>query len=341
MNDSELEANETNLFEEGYIPFRVYTYQLILYPMAFCIFVPLNLFVAFVLLTDKTLHNARNAIWLGVIASNLTVFFMASLKYFIFYQQSYIACQLHSFVFGKPYTILLVNLLLATCDRFIYTRWPLFHQVHVTVTRVVIAQFLCSVSAFLALSTKQFVEVTPFRCGTDPQTGKVLAGATGTLTLLCIVAKLVVYFMAKKDMVARNQHGVVLRQIRTANLKRNPEGGGIIREISRPSLRVHHAGREFRRMERNATMTLVASLIPMSLFVSLTCLYVLSQMICRQFYDKCEMLLHLETYFRELAVLHVCTDLLVYVFRSLEFRSAAKNLFLGSAKPSASRQGAV
>ncbi len=142
-------------------------------------------------------------------------------------------------------------------------------------------------------------------------------------------------------MVARNQHGVVIRKIRTVNLKRNPEGGGIVREISRPSLRVHHAGREFRRMELNATMTLVASLFPMSLFVSLTCLYVMSQMICRQFSAKCEMLFHLETYFRELGVLHVCTDLLVYVFRSLEFRSAARNLFLGPVKTSSSRQNAV
>ena len=42
--------------------------------------------------------------------------------------------------------VLLVNLLLATCDRFIYTKWSLFHKIHVTVFRVVAAQLLCSVA---------------------------------------------------------------------------------------------------------------------------------------------------------------------------------------------------
>ena len=122
MNDTEF--NKTSLFGEDADSFELYTFQLILHPIALCICVPLNLFVGYVLLSDKELHNARNAIWLGVVASNLAAFFMDSLQQFVFYRRSYAACQVFSFLAGKPYVVLLVNLLLATCDRFIYTSLP-------------------------------------------------------------------------------------------------------------------------------------------------------------------------------------------------------------------------
>jgi hypothetical protein len=154
MNDS---WNNETLFGEDVDSFELYTFQLILHPIALCICVPLNLLVGYVLLSDKELHNTRNAIWLGVIASNLAAFFMDSLQQFVYYRRSYVACQLFSFLAGKPYVVLLVNLLLATCDRFIYTKWSLFHKIHVTVFRVVAAQLLCSVAIFLAVSYDQVI----------------------------------------------------------------------------------------------------------------------------------------------------------------------------------------
>jgi hypothetical protein len=103
------------------------------------------------------------------------------------------ACQLFSFLAGKPYVVLLFNLLLATCDRFIYTKWPLFHKIHITVFRVVAAQMLCSVAIFLAVSYDQVIELKQIRCG------KLFSKVLGALAELRIVTELIVYFMARED----------------------------------------------------------------------------------------------------------------------------------------------
>ena len=107
MNDTE--ANKS-LFDDGYIPFESYIFQLILHPIALFICVPLNLLVGYILLFDKELHTARNTIWLGIVASNLVAFFVLSLQHFIFYQQNYVVCKLFNFLAPKPYVLLLVNL---------------------------------------------------------------------------------------------------------------------------------------------------------------------------------------------------------------------------------------
>ena len=325
MNDTGDGTTESIALEDGLIRLKVYTFQLILHPIALTICAPLNLFVAYVLLTDKELHNARNAIWLGIVVSNLGMLCIGVFQNYAHHNE--VACQFFSLIFGKAYVVLHINLLLATLDRFVYTRWPLFHQSHVTVFRVVAVQFLCSVGFFLGLNFKYLNGMTPIRCGLDPENAKWMLGTITVLSFLCIVAKLVVYFLAKEDSATREQHGVVIREIQTQKLDEHSQGSGFVRELSRPSLRVHGGTSKNRLMERNATMTLVANLVPMSLLVSLSYLYLLSQVICKHFFDDCETLNHLEVYFREVALFHACTDLLVYVFRSLEFRSAARNLF--------------
>ena len=73
-------------------------------------------------------------------------------------------------------------------------------------------------------------------------------------------------------------------------------------------------------------MTLVTGLIPLCLFTLLSYLYTLG-VLCGVIYEDCETFNSMEVYFRELILLHVSSDLLVYIFRSLEFRSAARQLF--------------
>ena len=289
MNDTEF--NKTSLFGEDADSFELHTFQLILHPIALCICVPLNLFVGYVLLSDKELHNARNAIWLGVIASNLAAFFMDSLQQFVFYRRSYAACQVFSFLAGKPYVVLLVNLLLATCDRFIYTKWPLFHKIHVTVFRVVAAQLLCSIAIVLVVSYDLLIEWKQIRCGFGVQDRKTRSRAFGLLATFCIVAKLIVYFMARKGNPSSEQNGVVMRRIRTIDLRAQQSRSrpsGMVRELSRTSLRVYRGSRQFRRMEWNATMTLVAGLVPMFLMALLSGLFFLSHSIYRYFFDECK-----------------------------------------------------
>ena len=72
-------------------------------------------------------------------------------------------------------------------------------------------------------------------------------------------------------------------------------------------------------------MTLVASLIPLCLFTVISLLYVGSRKLCLNLYGHCDVFETLQICVRELGVLHVCTNLLVYIFRSLEFRAAVSN----------------
>jgi hypothetical protein len=113
MNDTG--SNETWLFDEGLVSLELFTFQIIWHPIVVCICIPLKLSVSYVLLSDKELHNARNANWLGIVASNLAVFFTTSLHRCV-YQRNYVACQLFSAMVGKPYPVLLINMLLATLD---------------------------------------------------------------------------------------------------------------------------------------------------------------------------------------------------------------------------------
>jgi hypothetical protein len=91
----------------------------------------------------------------------------------------------------------------------------------------------------------------------DPHGRKVFLRVFISLIVLCIVAKLIVYFMARKDNASTEQNGVVMRRIRTSELKTHQphsQASGMVREMT--SLRVYRGSRQFRRMEWNATMTL-------------------------------------------------------------------------------------
>jgi hypothetical protein len=307
--------------------------QFIFHLIIFFIGVPLNLITAVVLISNKELYNARNAIWLGVIFSNFLVFLLILLEYLIFYEHSYTACRLFSVIMGKPYLILLNNLLLATCDRLIYTQWPLFHKRHVTVVRVLSIQLTSSLIVFTAFTFHYWALNVPVRCGAEPLIIKMCMSAMFIVTVLCIVLKVVVYFLATNSN-AKECEGIVTREVPLIHLRTNQPpylSPGDRRERVKSSnvtrLRVHCGRHRIRQMELNATMTLVAGLIPLCLFTLLSYLYTLGQVLCSVIYEDCETFNSMEVYFRELILLHVSSDLLVYVCHSLEFRSAARQLF--------------
>jgi hypothetical protein len=162
--------------------------------------------------------------------------------------------------------------------------------------------------------------MTPFRCGLDPKNIKMFT----TAVVSCILAKLVVYFMATKS---NNRHITVDKEIELTDVRSRKPGEQNQKTLSESPLQ---RPQNPPKMQLNATMTLVANLIPMILVVSLSRLHLLGRLICKQFFDDCEMLKHLGVFYQELVLLHVSTDLLVYIFRSLEFRSAVRSLFMGS-----------
>ena len=109
--------------------------------------IPLNVIVALVQLLNKRLHNTRNAIWCGIIFSNLLVFFILILEIVAWCLQSYVASNILLLLNGKADLILLVNLFLVTGDRFVYTKWPTFYKRHVTATFYAILVSVCIASA--------------------------------------------------------------------------------------------------------------------------------------------------------------------------------------------------
>ena len=308
------------MFEAGLIGMELNIFQAIYHLIIFLAGVPLNVTVALILLCDSLLYNTRNAIWLGIIFSNLTIYFMVVLEYFVFHQQSYLACQILSALIGSPYLILLTNLLLATCDRLIYTKWPSFHEKHVTTRRVVTVQLCASAFIFLSLTIPFLPLKTSLRCGFEPLIIKVSMVAKVILCLLCTVLKLVVYFVLKRSSVEND--GIVTIEIPLQEIP-NLDGQNETPAIQ-PRLLAHYTTHRVRRMERNATMTVIIGLIPLCLFVTISCLYMVAQALCHAIVKKCETFEYFEVFFRELILLHVSTNLLVYIFRSLEFRAAAK-----------------
>lgn len=83
--------------------------------------IPINLLIGVVIARNRRLHNPRNTFWLGIIALNLMTMFMAVLKLIVVHlgQPADFTCLIFSFMTGKPYTILLFVMLLATLDRYV------------------------------------------------------------------------------------------------------------------------------------------------------------------------------------------------------------------------------
>ena len=301
--------NVTSIFDQSLIPFTLHPFQVTFRSAAFVIGVPLNLFVAWVIVSSRRLHYARNAIWLGVTLSNLLHLIPIPLEFLVSFQQSYAACQLLVVVAGKPYVILLINLLLATCDRFISTKWPLFHKKHVTVVRVTVIQVSSSIVTFLLLTVHLWAFNEPIQCSFKPWVLKLNLALISIFTLLCVIAKLVVYITVKE----------------TPDDQQAPSNDGQVEAVVR--FRIAPLRITVCRMERNATMTMVFGLIPLCLSTVLMYVYFFCRFVCHHFFDNCHTLNAMEVYCRELVLLHVSTDLLVYLSRSHEFRAAARNAF--------------
>jgi hypothetical protein len=66
MNDTDFEPNVISLTKKFSV--KLDTFQFVLHPIIICIFVPLNLFVGYVLLSDEELHNVSNSIWFCIAA---------------------------------------------------------------------------------------------------------------------------------------------------------------------------------------------------------------------------------------------------------------------------------
>ncbi|KZS06607.1 Uncharacterized protein APZ42_029889, partial [Daphnia magna] len=92
--------------------------ETILYMICVSQGLPINLLIGFVIARNRRLHNPRNTFWFGIIVLNILNIFMTVLKMLVVYvaQPGDFTCLLFSSMTGKPYTILLFVMLLATLD---------------------------------------------------------------------------------------------------------------------------------------------------------------------------------------------------------------------------------
>ena len=312
-----------NVTETGVIVLTLDTFQIVSHCICILIGTLVNVFVAFILLSHRRLYNARNTIWLGVTFSNLLTLVMAFLELLAVCWSSEVACSIYTVMVGKPYTLVLVNTLLAAFDRYLYVTDSIKHKKYVTVGRVIAVELTCSLAIFLLMTMSFWTMDMPLGCGynyhVDSWTPRIMLA----LNILCIVAKIVVYCSAKKCNI---RNGTTTRDIPMAQLPesiRQVQGN----RLNSTRLFIHCSSQRFSRMEMEATTALVAGLIPLCLFTFPMTFWSFWQLICFKALTDCQTSYTTSNYFRELLLIHVSTNVLVLLIFSEEFKGTVRSHF--------------
>ncbi|XP_032788920.2 ultraviolet-sensitive opsin isoform X2 [Daphnia magna] len=265
---------------------------------------PLNVMVANVIIRQRRLRNPRNTFWLGVIFCNLLALTNAIIEYVAFELMSAQACIIFRITAGIPYTLILVNLLLATLDRWVALTYPLFHRETVNVKLVVLVQLFFCTLVILLSTFPYWTEMIPLNeCGVDTIVLEWTTVVFLSLTLLSIMAQVQIYFKARS----------CLRK-------------DLTRHIS------NHQQNRINRLEVEATVTLacgVMSLCFFSLPFSIVCMV---DWICRHHQISkieplqwCSFAQSALPYLRELLLVHSVYSPILYMIRSREFSEAFRS----------------
>lgn len=161
--------------------------------------VPLNLFIAIIIMAYKRLHNKpRNVLWLGVTFFNLLTLLTILIEFVAYHTQNNVACLVFVSVTGVAYTSILFNLLLALIDRYAAIVHPIWHRQNVTVRWVVIGQSMGFVLIVVVIKFPFIAQLAPPYCGYYPVHAKLIAVTNFSLFLSCIAAQMTVYFKTRQ-----------------------------------------------------------------------------------------------------------------------------------------------
>ena len=301
--------------------------------------IPLNVFVGAVLICNPSLYSARNTIWIGVIFCNILTLVMGLIEVWAIAGGNEEACLIFTVMMGKPYTMVLANLLLATCDRYVYTKWPLWHEKNVTVFRVLMVEIVPTVLIPCSLTMPYWAFNVPLRCGFDLRGANCAFVAMLILNVLCIISKTVVYIVSRRQTATQLSNGLAVRvipltvlQVNSAepNQEADVEGTTVRVDIADSAGIVAHSGGQYvRQRELEATASLVAGLIPLCVFTLPNLIWVIWHWFCDGVSGRCVTFASVTVYSlfygRELVLFHVCTNLFVFVFCSKEFKTAVKS----------------
>lgn len=339
--------------------------------------VPLNLIIACVIMAFRRLHNKpRIILWLGVTYCNLLTLFTILVELLAYHMENRSVCLIFVSITGIAYTCLLFTLFLALLDRYVAIVHPLWHREKITVQRVIIGQIFGFFSLVLIIKFPFIVQLIPLNCDMSMVHGKIIAVTNMVLLLMCLVAQIVVYhktrqyFPRKKD---GNEASVSFVQIANRHRQDLPmystnispselphQGHQIAKELTivatssssgcdRPPvdqaassgyLMKRHGGN--RRMEVEATWSLLAGVFSLLLFTFPTLLMGFIEWGCRLVYDEeqCSTIGVMTFRARELLLGHLVYNPVMYMIRSREFTSTVREkFFLNNRQTNARYQG--
>ena len=306
--------------------------------------VPLNLAIAVVILMFRRLHKKpRNVLWLGVTFCSVLTLLTILVEFLAHRTENDSICLVFVSTTGVAYTWLLFVLLLALLDRYAAIVHPLWHREKVTVRRVIIGQ-IGGCSFFILLIKFPFIaQLVPLRCAIFPEQNKIIAITNAILFVSCITAQIVVYIKTRQCFNNSQQNGEL--SVSFVNIPRQRSEAIIVESTSRSGPPRHqpaeaaaatgssqifrHQGGNSRRMEMEATCSLLEGVCSLLVFTFPTLLIGFINWGCRMVYgkDQCSLVDTVTLYSRELLLGHLVYNPISYAARSREFSLTIREKF--------------
>ena len=281
----------------------------------------LNLLVAGRIVTKQRLHKPRHIFWLGVTFSCLSAQLVSLNELFFSYlylEDRPTCATFHPFL-AVPYANLLLNVFFCLVDHYVAITYFMWHTRKMKIKWIFTAQLLGFISISILFKNSYFLDESGLSCRLED--GKIVIFTLMTLVVLCLVARVVIYFETKK-------HFVRQRLVQCPNVPR-PQVVELVEETSmslpqvndrRHSDIVVHVGREATgRLEREAACTLVLGVVSLLLFSSPIFIAPLSILFCSQVSGSCESSTSWTIpYFLQLILVHTAYMPVVYIWRNHE-----------------------
>lgn len=180
-------------------PIHPDTAVLVIHHVCSFIGLPLNLFVAAVILRLKRMNSKpRNIVQLGLIFSNLFAYLPILIEFAYLYMPSPFLCQMYVAVVGLPYVVFLVNLIIALLDRYTAMAHQTWHKKRVTVRWVVAVQLLASLSVAVVYKFPYVSHIVPLECEIQMTQVRLITAVLFVLFILCVIGQLVVYLQIRR-----------------------------------------------------------------------------------------------------------------------------------------------
>ena len=327
MNDS-----DQSIVDEFSLAPSLRSFQIVVHWVCISTGIPINAFVALAIIGNRRMHKVRHVIWLGVIAANLFTLCVALLEYLAVSHSLHWACLGFCLMASKPYTLVLFNFIFVSCERLFYMTYPLVHNCYMTVPIVLSAQF--GLSALIILLTLIPYVYYPLQCRLDARANKPTRIILPIFHLLCLVLKIVVYRAAKKTFrCSSNQpiNGITTIEILMTELPNRNASPVLVRGERYPHSNsenspyfVHYNSKRLSKMELNATLAYASGIIPLILLTFLIYFFAFYRWIHNSVFGDSSIVDEGFRICRELLLVHVCSNTLVYVFCSGEFRNCLR-----------------